>query len=313
MLSMVIGVDHGYGRMKTAHCNFVDGVTASNHEFPFQDNVLKYKGKWYSIGGSRLPYMPDKTQTEDYYILTLAACAQEMKARGATTASVNLAAGTPLTRYGAEKDKFTKYLMKNKEIAFEWEGEPFHIKLIDTQVYAQGLSALVYWQSIMKQKVEDVIILADLGSGTLDVALLQNMRIRIEKSYSLNEGINNAYIHICEKIRRVAGQSIDESIIDGVLLDKNLRIKKEYRLLIEEGLCEYAAHIYSCLRDLNYNLDTAPVYWIGGGAQLMKKYGNLDDEMNVYILNPCANALGYELTYKSMQAKAKAAVKTTKK
>lgn len=46
----IIGIDHGYGNIKTAHFCFKSGVTAYDKEPTFKNNMLIYKNKYYIIG-----------------------------------------------------------------------------------------------------------------------------------------------------------------------------------------------------------------------------------------------------------------------
>ena len=48
----VIGIDHGYGNMKTATRCFPSGVARYNKEPIFQNNLLIYNGMYYQIGGN---------------------------------------------------------------------------------------------------------------------------------------------------------------------------------------------------------------------------------------------------------------------
>ena len=75
----VIGVDHGYAAMKTVHGSFPSGLVAYEHEPYTQKNVLEYGGTYYVVGSGRQPLQKDKTRTEDYYLLTLAAIARPEK------------------------------------------------------------------------------------------------------------------------------------------------------------------------------------------------------------------------------------------
>ena len=70
---IIIGVDHGYAAMKTAHFSFPTGLVEYEHEPYTQKDVLEYDGKHYVVGSARQPLQRDKTRTEDYYLLTLAA------------------------------------------------------------------------------------------------------------------------------------------------------------------------------------------------------------------------------------------------
>ena len=99
--SMIIGVDHGYAAMKTAHFSFPSGLVAYEHEPYTLKDVLEYGGKFYVVGSGRQALQKNKTQTEDYYLLTLAAIAKELSFRHAEPATeIHLAAGLPLTSFG---------------------------------------------------------------------------------------------------------------------------------------------------------------------------------------------------------------------
>lgn len=127
--SVIIGVDHGYAAMKTAHFAFPSGLVAYEHEPYTLSNVLEYGGKFYVAGSGRQPLQKDKTQTEDYYLLTLAAIAKELEYRNAgTMADVHLATGLPLTSFGRDKKAFRDYLCRDgKPVSFRFEGLDYTI------------------------------------------------------------------------------------------------------------------------------------------------------------------------------------------
>ena len=112
--SMIIGVDHGYAAMKTSHFSFPSGLVAYEHEPYTLKDVLEYGGKFYVVGSGRQALQKNKTQTEDYYLLTLAAIAKELSFRHAEPATeIHLAAGLPLTSFGREKNAFRDYLLRD--------------------------------------------------------------------------------------------------------------------------------------------------------------------------------------------------------
>ena len=80
----IIGIDHGYGNMKTANFCFPTGITAYEHEPLFTADMLVYGGRYYLIGEGHKEFAPDKIKDEDYYVLTLAAIAKELKAENTT-------------------------------------------------------------------------------------------------------------------------------------------------------------------------------------------------------------------------------------
>ena len=60
-------------------------------------NVLQYNGKFYVCGTGRQTLVRSKTSNDNYYLLTMAAIAQEIHyRRGERKADVVLAAGLPL-------------------------------------------------------------------------------------------------------------------------------------------------------------------------------------------------------------------------
>ena len=71
--TVVIGIDHGYGNIKTANTCFRAGVTAYEKEPIFTADVLFHNGTYYGIGEDHKEFIPDKMTDQDYYILTLAA------------------------------------------------------------------------------------------------------------------------------------------------------------------------------------------------------------------------------------------------
>lgn len=55
-----IGLDHGYGNIKTAHRVFTTGVEAYDEEPIVSTNFVKYREKYYVIGESHLVYQGKK-------------------------------------------------------------------------------------------------------------------------------------------------------------------------------------------------------------------------------------------------------------
>lgn len=60
----VIGIDHGYGNMKTANCCFKTGLLAYDAEPLFTGDMLVYDGKYYLIGEGHKEFLPDKIRDE---------------------------------------------------------------------------------------------------------------------------------------------------------------------------------------------------------------------------------------------------------
>ena len=81
----IIGIDNGYGNIKTANCCFPASVAAYSFEPVFKDNMLVYGDRFYLIGEGHKEFLADKTADNDYYVLTLAAIAREMNIKKLTS------------------------------------------------------------------------------------------------------------------------------------------------------------------------------------------------------------------------------------
>ena len=71
---MLIAIDHGNKQIKLHNGKvFTSGLRESDARPPFGDNILKYKGKFYTISDKRIPYMRDKT-VDDVLFYPYAVC-----------------------------------------------------------------------------------------------------------------------------------------------------------------------------------------------------------------------------------------------
>lgn len=72
----IIGIDHGYGNLKTASGIFPASVLTLSHEPAYAQDLLIYDGKYHVIGSGHREFTPDKFSNPDHYILTLAGIGQ---------------------------------------------------------------------------------------------------------------------------------------------------------------------------------------------------------------------------------------------
>ena len=198
---IIIGIDHGYAAMKTAHCSFPTGLVPYTHEPYSSDHVLEYGGQFYVIGSGRQALQKDKTATEDYYLLTLAAIAMELEARklpGET--EVILAAGLPLTSFGRDKKTFRQYLLQDsKPLDFRYEGRPYRITIKDVQLFPQGYSAVIWQPELLEQPS---VIVADIGGWTVDLMEVDNQVPNAATCRSLELGVIRCLNEISGQLRR---------------------------------------------------------------------------------------------------------------
>lgn len=173
----VIGIDHGWSMMKTISQVFVTGVKEITTTPALFGDVLEYEGKFYKVGAVRQEVKDTKVEDDSFYLLTLAAVAKELKRRGLAEAKVFLAVGLPLTRFGAEKNDFIKYLTKNKRVSFKYENESYHIEIDDVAVFPQCYAAVVDKIPAMAKKTlivdMDEVVATTMLANSEFVALLK--------------------------------------------------------------------------------------------------------------------------------------------
>ena len=61
-MSIIIGIDHGYYAIKTAHCSFAAGLTSYGEHEPYtRQGLLEFGGCFFVCGSGRQPIQRDKT------------------------------------------------------------------------------------------------------------------------------------------------------------------------------------------------------------------------------------------------------------
>ena len=207
---MNIGIDHGYYAVKTRHFSFPAGITAYSHEPYTLQNTLEFGGRFYVCGTSRQPIQRDKTETENYYFLTLAAIAKEIERRGEKSeCSVMLAAGLPLANFGREKKAFRNYLLRSPQpVCFRYEGKPYRITIQDVRLFPQGYSAIAIHPELVRD--EPSILLMDIGGWTVDLMRLDNAVPNAAFCRSLELGMIRCMDEVREQVRRDTGLSVTD-------------------------------------------------------------------------------------------------------
>ena len=278
----VIGVDHGYAAMKTVHGSFPSGLVAYEHEPYTQKNVLEYSGTYYVVGSGRQPLQKDKTRTEDYYLLTLAAIARELDCRNAErTCSVILAAGLPLTSFGRDKKKFRAYLLR--------DGKPV----------PQGYAAVLTQTELLD---EPSVIVADIGGWTVDLMRLDNRLPNAATCRSLEWGMIRCIDEISEQVRRVLGLSLTTAQIECVLRGDASSLPDEAKGIIHAQADLYVQNLLSTITECGLDTRAMPTIFIGGGAALMKRRVSATNGLcrPVILDDVSLNAKGYERLVRQM-------------
>jgi plasmid segregation protein ParM len=287
----IIGIDHGWSLIKTANHVFVTGAKEITSEPALSSDTLEYGGRYYKIGGDRQEVRELKTEDDSFYLLTLAAIAKELKTRGGLTkADVMLAVGLPITRFGAEKKGFTKYLMRDGEATFTFEKEQYHIRIESVAVFPQCYAAVADKLCFYAKKT----LVVDIGSWTIDIMPVIKRSPDESKCVTIPRGLITCMRAINEQCVRKLNGEVDESEIQRVMRDGQSDIDDSYQAIIKAETESFVEKLHNSIREHGYNLQTTPIVFVGGGAAVMKNFGGKNAKNISYITDVKANAKGYE-------------------
>ena len=281
--------------MKTPHFSFPSGLVAYEHEPHTQKDVLEYDGKYYVVGSGRQPLQKDKTRTEDYYLLTLAAIAKELEYRNAAhTCSAVLAAGLPLTSFGRDKARFRAYLLRDgKPALFRYEGREYAVTISDVKLFPQGYAAVLTQSGLLD---EPSVIVADIGGWTVDLMRLDNRIPNAATCRSLELGMIRCIDEISEQVRRTQGLSLTTAQIESVLRGDASGLPDEVKTIIHMQADRYIQTLLSAITECGLDTRAMPTIFLGGGAALLKRRVSATNALSrpVILDDVSLNAKGYE-------------------
>lgn len=303
---MLIAIDHGNYAIKTVHHQFVSGLARHSTRPPMADEVLEYGGSYWTLSGNRMAYKRDKTSDESFFILTLFAIAKELRYAGELPASekIDLAVGLPPEHYGILKHKFRDYFKRVGSIQFSFNDKPITIMIRDVFVYPQAFAAIAPQKSQYKHHLR--LFLVDIGGYTTDVLLLREGAPDMQFCRSLESGVITMNNDIIRLVGARHDMRIEDEHIHAVLTGKETILSEEVKTTIREAAGKHAKDILDKLRELQVDLRSNPVVFIGGGSLLFREY--LEHSSMVarpsFITDPKANAIGYQAMAQVQQSMA---------
>ena len=295
----IIGVDAGFGNMKSASTIFPTGLTAMDHKPIFEGDILEMNGTWYRIGEGHKAYNPDKTSDEEFYILTLASIASELKYNGLTEAKVHLALGLPTTWTGRQREDYRQYMMRKREVAYVFNDVLYRISFVDCSIFPQGYAAMVRIIDDDKRNngftgFAGTVMMADIGNGTMNIMQLQNGRPDEKHCWTEVLGVNQCVLTAKKQMMDKYGIDLPEQTIENYLRTGHARLRQEYLDQLRSIVCGYVTGLFDSLRAHGYDSRMMPLYIMGGGGCLVKNFGVYDKESVIFIDDLHASAKGYE-------------------
>ena len=267
--TIILGVDNGYGNVKTAHRVFPTGIMKCDSEPVLSKEYIEYDGAYYIIGEGHKGFVADKQEDDDTYIMTIAVIAKELEARGLTEARIHLAVGLPLKWVQAQRESFKKYLTRERYVFLKYKKVSYLIEIVDCTVMPQGYAAVA--ENLRDFKGMNLLV--DIGNGTMNVMYLNNGRPIESKSWTEKLGVNQCFIRIQNHIMNQTGVKLPDEIISQFLQDGEIDVNDKYQNMVKE---------------------VAEQYVKGGGAKMVEMFGKYNPDRTTFNHDICANAKGYE-------------------
>ena len=227
---------------------------------------------------------------DDNYILTLAAIAKELKARGLSAAKIHLAVGLPLKWVQAQRDSFREYMMQNRHVDYKYASKHYEVDIVDCTVMPQCYAAIA--ENLPDFKGMHMI--ADIGNGTMNVMILNNGKASESKSWTVKLGANECFMAIRNLILDRKAEELPAEIIENYLRYGDTKVGGEYQQLMEEAAKSYVDKIFAELKVHGYNPNLMKLYTMGGGAKVVELVGDYDSGNVTFNHDIRANAKGYE-------------------
>lgn len=299
---MLISIDHGNKQIKTCHKTFVSGLHESDTKPPFGQNVLFYKGKYYTLSDQRIPYMRDKTVDERYFILTLFAVAFELSSTDYHTdevSDVQLAIGLPPAHYGALYERFENYFLNRDIIDFELDGTPYSIYISKALCFPQAYAAVMPIYQRIRQYPKVAVL--DIGGFTADYLLVKNGEADLSACDSLDNGVITLYNSIKSKVNADFDMLLDESDIDAILKEIPTDYDESVIRIVQEQAQVFINDLFGKLRERMIDLRSGKAVFVGGGSILLRKQIEASGKVGtpIFVDEISANTKGYELLFKA--------------
>ncbi len=287
----IIGLDHGYGNIKTANGIFPASVDAHDVEPVNTNDLLVYNGKYYTIGSGHRVFTLDKVSNEDHYILTLAGIAQELWYNKLTSAKVHIAAGLPLNWVVSQREAFRKYLLQNEHVEYTWRGIDYSVDIVGADVYPQGFSAIL--PEIKKFTGSNM--LCDIGNGTMNVMIINDRKPVEGRFFTEKLGTHECLKEAHEALLARFGNEGQDFITEQIMRTGTAEgVSPEY-IEVVSGVTEaYVVKVMDTLKEHEYDPNIMRLWVVGGGGCLLEHFGHFD--MNRVKINHDihATAKGYE-------------------
>lgn len=233
----------------------------------------------------------DKTVDDDVFILTLPAIAHAMDKEGVDNAKIALGVGLPITLFGAQKERFRKYFLRDN-IEFSYGDKAYNASIVVCQVFPQGFSALCRYHASLSKFSS--LTLIDIGGFTIDVMQARSGRADKKDCRSLPIGTITLFNNIKDDLLKESISLSDIQITDAYSGNIEHLRRPVILEIIRLRSLEYIKQLLNALREMRLDLEM-PTVFTGGGAEILNYYLQSKDVNYVGTLDKFANAEGFKM------------------
>ena len=281
-----VGVDVGNSDTKTTNCTIPTGYEVTDRK-PYMvtdKDYIMYGGKFYTAVGERFYFEKDKTKSDKMYVLTLFAIAKELalqlggRGTGVTEPiTVHLGIGLPPTHMGRYAKTYEEYYGEKSGggiVNVGYDGSEISFKFGRVRAYPQGFAAIVAYEpgedSVLR--TYDTYRLIDVGGFTADKIAMQNGRPDVQRSFSLELGVNRFFEHVMPVVDRETGFTISYQSVEDVLRGRATDLDGWVKEIIGKEAERWAWDMVRQFRQGGEDFASYPTLFMGGGAMLFKEF-----------------------------------------
>ncbi len=288
MDQMIFGIDVGNYNTKSQNTTMASGYEEYLSKPLLAERILEYEGKYYVPNiDNRIPYKIDKTENDQYLVLTLMSIAEEIlfvlkrdgkiqdaQAEISKIKSIKLGVGLPPGHFNHYAKKTSDYYLDRMKsgISFRYAEYDFSFRLDKVRVMPQDVIAVYKNKQLEIPFKYDKYYIIGIGGGTVDLIPIIQKKPDVNNCYSLEEGTRIMYNHAIGEVQRHTGEMLTESDIESVLLGRPNVLPEDVVKIIKKAARDHTAKILDKCKQHGARLKMAPAVFFGGGCLLFKEY-----------------------------------------
>ena len=180
---------------------------------------------------------------------------------------------------------------------FRYEGQIYRINIVEVFLFPQCYAAVAN----ILGKLSPNQLIVDIGSKTIDIIKTKNY-VPVERSCTtIPEALIHCMAEINNAVYRRCNKRISEADIQQMMMTGKSLLPDSITTVIRDELKVFAENVEARLKENGYDPELTPTVYVGGGASVMRLFGNIRGVHICYQEDVRANAIGYE--YLALQKK----------